>query len=314
VYEPFFPRRSESHYMFIGRLAAAGVLIAAGFICLAYDTFLELLKFFWEYNVIVAAAFWCGLKWRRATRAGAWASMLVAFTLYLLLPVGLPAIFPGLRTIEKCLATTRERIVTQHYIATKWDVEERRRGIENWNMEQASNLFPSSKPPEPLFIGESVTRDFSIAPRAIYWAEGIGEINGVKRGEGMFYPGMFLLGQFFNLTANSHALNETIRYACKILLPFLILIAVSLLTRPDDSEKIRRFFLRMRTKVRRARDEDERTVQAAYANPESTRATLLFPKSQFEFFKWDREDAIGFFGGCLLAFAVIGLLYLILHL
>lgn len=305
VYEPLFPGHGEGHYISVGRIAGIVVLVASAFICVAYDTVLEMLKFFWEYNAIVAATFWCGLKWRRATRAGAWASILTALTLFIVLPVGLPIIFPHLRTGEIFLATTKERVASQNYIVTGQDVEERQLEIENWQGPE--------NPPPSLHVGESAIRNFVIPPKAIYWAQGIKETNGVKRGEGMFYPEMFLLGQFFDLTKNPNALNETIRYCYKILLPFFILIVVSLLTRPDNSEEVRNFFLRMRTKVRLSRKEDHRAVQTAYANPESTRDSLLFPDSQFEFFKWDKEDAVGFAIGCALAFAIVGFLYIILH-
>jgi solute:Na+ symporter, SSS family len=306
VYEPLVPHRSDSHYIQVGRIAAVLILAASVLVCLGHDTVLEMLKFYWEASAIVAAAFWCGLKWRRATRLGAWASMLVAFVLYLLVPVGLPLLYPGLRTDERCLAKTRERTLRQVYAATDRDLELRQLEIDNWR--------GAGSPPPPLRVGQPVTRAFSIPPKAIYWAQGIREVDGVKRGEGIFHAEMFLLGQVVDLTANPNAFNETIRYGAKIALPFLVLIVVSLLTQPDNSPGTDRFFLRMRTQVRRDRQEDEQALQSAYANPAASRSTLLFPQSQFEFFKWDREDAVGFTVGCLLVLAVIGLLFLLLNL
>ncbi len=305
VYEPLFPGRSEKHYILAGRIAGAAVLVASAFLCIAYDTVLEMLKFFWEYNAVVAAAFWCGLKWRRATRAGAWASIVAAFTMFIALPAVLPTIFPGLRTHAQCLATTRERTITEQYVATKEDALDRQDEIAHWG--------GSGNPPPPLSAGENTSRTFTIAPRAIYWAQGIDEVNGVRRGEGMFYPEMFLLGRFVDLTKNPNALNETIRYSYKIIFPFFILITVSLLTKPGASREVEAFFLRMRVKVRPSREEDERAVQSACAEPETTRAALLFPGSQFEFMKWDREDATGFVAGCLLAGGLVSALYLLLH-
>jgi solute:Na+ symporter, SSS family len=305
VYEPLFPGRSEAHYLVVGRLAGAAVLVASAWMCIAYHTLLEMLKFFWEYNAVLAASFWCGLKWRRATRAGAWASMLTAFTLFLLLPSILPLVFPSLRTNPAFLATTREQILKQRYVASARDVQERRREIENWR--------GPGHPPPPLRVGETLAHTYSIPPRAIFWAEGIREINGSKRGEGLFRPEMVLFSRFFDPAQNPNALNETFRYAYKILLPFLVLIGISLLTKPDESREVQRFFLRMRVPVRMSRLEDERAVRAAYDIPKSTHAVLLFPNSQFEFLKWDREDAAGFLTGCLLAVAVVGLLYWVLH-
>jgi solute:Na+ symporter, SSS family len=306
VYAPLFPDRSEAHYVRVGRVAGFLVLLAGALVCLEYDTVLDMLKFYWEYNAILAAAFWCGLKWRRATRQGAWAAMVTAFILYLALPLGLPLAFPSLRTGERFLAQTRERRAATTFRATRYDVEERRQEIEHWR--------GKGTPPPSLRVGQRAVRIAYVAPKAIYWAQGIRESDGVKRGEGLFYPELYLLGQVVDLTANPRALNETLRYAYKMLLPFAVLILVSLLTRPDDSAALQRLFLRMRTPVRADRKADEAALQAAYAHPASTHARLLLPRTQLEFFKWDRQDTLGFLLGCVAALAIVALLYLILNL
>jgi SSS family solute:Na+ symporter len=305
VYQPLRPGRSEAHYVLVGRLAGGMVLLAAALLCTSFYSILEMLKFLWEFNAIIAASFWCGLKWRRATRQGAWASMLTAMTMFVVLPLSLPTIFPQMRTSEALMRTTQQRMIPQTVAATSRDVDERSRQIAGWS--------GTGSRPAPLLIGEEFSRPVIVPPKSIYWAQGIGAANGVKRGEGMFYLETWLLDQVFDLSANPHALNETMRYAYKILLPFLVLIVVSLLTAPDESESVHRFFLRMRTKVRGDRAEDERAVQAAYANPETTRACLLRPQSQLEFFKWNREDVVGFSLCVLAAFAVLSLLYCLLH-
>jgi SSS family solute:Na+ symporter len=306
VYAPLVAGRTESHYLFVGRVAGALVLIASALLCISYGTILQMLKFYWEYNALVAAAFWCGLKWRRATRAGAWASITAAFALFIAFPAGLPLVFQGLRTAPSALATTRERRVTQQYAATLHDVEQRQNEIQKGQGTGAAQA--------PLRVGEPVTRVFTVPPRSIYWAQGIREVDGVRRGEGMFYPEMYALGQLVDLTANPNALNETIRCGFRILVPFLVVIGVSLLTRRDDSEEVRRFFLRMRTKVVADRAKDREALQAAYGAPDSTRGRLLLPNTELEFFKWDKEDAGGFFVGCIVAGAVVGLLYLVLSI
>ncbi len=305
VYQSLRPGRGEAHYVLVGRLAGAMVLLAAALLCTSFYSILEMLKFIWEFNAIIAASFWCGLKWRRATRQGAWASILTAMMMFVVLPLSLPTVFPQMRTSEALMRTTRQRVIPETFAATSRDVEERGRQIAGWS--------GAGSPPAPLQIGEKFSRAVVIPPKSIYWAQGIGVAEGLKHGEGMFYVETWLLDQVFDLSANPQALNETMRYAYKILLPFLVLIVVSLLTAPDESESVRRFFLRMRTKVRADRAEDERAVRAAYANPEATRTCLLLPHSLFEFFKWNREDVIGFSLCVLTAFAVLGLLYFLLH-
>jgi hypothetical protein len=70
----------------------------------------------------------------------------------------------------------------------------------------------------------------------------------------------------------------------------------------------------MRVKVLPDKEKDAQAVQAAYSNPASTSNVLLFPESQLEFFKWDREDTMGFISGCLLVAVIFGFLYLALRL
>lgn len=305
VYQPLFPGRTESHYVLVGRICGTAVLVVAALLCTAFSTILEMLKFLWEFNAIVAATFWCGLKWRRANRTGAWASIGSSLVLFIVLPLGLPAVFPQLRSTPALLQTTQERIVQQEYTATQRDVNERQQQIANWR--------GNGPAPAPLQEGDLLTRASVVPPKSIYWSQGLEMVGGEPRGRGMLNIEMYVFGLMFDLNKNPHALNETIRYTYKILLPFLVLIIVSWLTRPTDNQEVQRFFLRMRTPVRLDRDEDERALAAAYANPEATRATLLFPNSNLEFFKWDRVDTIGFALSCLVMFGVLALLWAILN-
>jgi hypothetical protein len=305
VYGPLRPGRSERHYVLVGRVAGALVLLAAALLSTAFGSILDMLKFMWEFNAIIAASFWCGIKWRRATRQGAWASILVAATMFVALPLALPAAFPQMRTNPALLRVTQQRVIQQILVATPRDVEERARQIAGWR--------GAGRAPAPLEVGETLSRAVIIAPKSIYWEQGIAEVNGVKRGTGTFYIESWLLDHIIDLSANPHALNETLRYAYKILLPFLVLIVVSLLTARDESDSIGRFFVRMRTKVQTNRAEDDQAVLAAYAHPDRTRACLLLPRSQLEFFKWNQEDVIGFGLALFMAFIVLGLLNFLIH-
>lgn len=304
VYLPIFPGRSEAHYVLVGRISGAFFLISAGIVCVSFDTMLSLMKYLWEFNAVIAASFWCGVKWRGATRIGAWTSVLVSLLLFTVAPAVLPAIAPGLRLAESTLQQTESRVVQVEYRATRHDVLERAELIANWS---------GSEPvPAPLVEGERFTRAAAVAPRAIYWSGGIGLRDGRRAGEGLFFPDLFLLGQIFDLERNPYALNETIRYWVKILLPFIILISVSLLFPREPEPEVKRFFLRMRTKVRADRAEDEAALARSYANPAGTTGVLMFPHTRFEFQKFERTDvyglAVGFAGVLLLLALFYGVL------
>jgi SSS family transporter len=80
IYRPFIaPRRSQSHYVGVGRVAA--VLTVAGGVAIAYklDNVIQGLELLWMVPALMGVTFWAGLFWRKATTAGAWAGTLLAF-------------------------------------------------------------------------------------------------------------------------------------------------------------------------------------------------------------------------------------------
>jgi energy-coupling factor transporter transmembrane protein EcfT len=87
----------------------------------------------------------------------------------------------------------------------------------------------------------------------------------------------------------------------------LILIVVSLLTRPTDPARVARFYVRLKTPVAPTLAQDAVAVEAGYAQPTHLDHTKLFPHSNWEFTKWDRMDALGFLGCC--AFVGVILLF-----
>ena len=72
-------RKSESHYVNVGRVAAAVVVAGGVFFAYRFESVLKGLELFWKLSAMMGIAFWAGLFWRRATTAGAWAGTLVAF-------------------------------------------------------------------------------------------------------------------------------------------------------------------------------------------------------------------------------------------
>lgn len=307
VYMPLFPGRGEAHYLKVGRWAGALFLIPGAVLTTSFDTVFEMLKFLWEFNAVVAASFWCGLKWRRATRQGAWSSITVAMLVFMILPFLLPAIMPGMRTDPALQRQTEQRVIMHTSAATPRDVEERAQRIAAWSGDPAGA-------PAPLAPGDTIERPLIIRPRSLYWAQGLQTVAGEISGRGLFRVETWALDQFADLTRYPYAVNETLRYLVKILLPFLVLIIVSWLTPAPNSPEVTRFFLRMRTVVRRDRAEDARAVEYAYAHPESTEAGRLLPGTNLEFFKWNRRDLVGFIIAFIAVFGVVGLLYTLLSL
>jgi SSS family solute:Na+ symporter len=278
LYRPVRPGRSDGHYVAVGR--ASGILFLAGSALIAtqFDALFDLLKLTWEFFVIFSAAFWLGLKWRRANRAGAWASILVTASVFYAIPLALPAVIPGLRTNPTLALETRPREVAR---------------VHQGQLSDES--------------GRAVT----LSARSIFWSQGlVPDSSGNRVGRGYPYLDLLLLHTMgFDLQGNSAAFNETIRVAIRLLLPFAMLAAVSTLTSRDDQALIDRFFVKMRTRVTSGGGAaDSANLALALRNPNHLREMKVFPDSDWEIYKWSRSDAAGFALSIGLVLAILGLL------
>lgn len=80
IYRPFIARdRTAAHYVWVGRVFAAVVVVSSILYALFLDSVVTGLETFWRVQAMMGIPFWIGIFWRRATAAGAWASTLVAF-------------------------------------------------------------------------------------------------------------------------------------------------------------------------------------------------------------------------------------------
>jgi SSS family solute:Na+ symporter len=316
VYLPLVHGKSERHYVWMGRLFGAMFLVGGAIIATQFDNILEILKFVWEFFVIFAAAFWLGLKWRRANRQGAWASILLTMVLFYFLPVVLPQLFPSLRQNETLLIQTQPAPVVRTYVARDAEVNERNKEIERWQILSQKGQT-NVDCPTPLMVGESFVKTFNLPSKSVFWTKqpAISK-NGVLEARGYFFPELILLQKLgMKLQNQPYALNETIRMMVRLLFPFLMLILVSLLTKPNNDEITSRFFLKMRTRVRGFGSEtDVEDVEAAYANPEKTKAMLLFPNTSLEVYKWNKQDIVGFLISIGVVFVVLGTLFMAVNI
>lgn len=306
IYRPLFPGRPEKHYVFVGRIAGAGVVIGGALIATQFDTILQLLKLWWELNVMVAAVFWLGMKWRRATRPAAWCSMLLTMVLFFLLPIFVPMVMPSLRTSDAMLKTTQPREIVRQYVAGQMEVSQRQEEIEQWQIDAVD-----SEKPEPLTAGQTYAKTFHLPSKPIFWTMGIKvDSNGEKYGSGMLSLELVLLNKLgVDLQKNPYALNETIRILIRTFTPFIILILVSFLTRRDDKTRLDRFYVKMKTQVHVDPDEDVRQMELSYADPSRFDHRKLLPKSDWEFDRWTKTDTIGF--GISTVVAVLVVFFLI---
>ncbi len=292
LYKGFVPGKSESHYLMVGRIFGIVFIFGAGALALGFNSILTLLKFVWGFFAVFAATFWLGMLWRRASRNAAWASILTTAALFLVIPAFLPVIFPGVRANEALLQSTPSRVVERFYTATEADARPQ-----------------ATTEGEAIAVGETFAKTFEISGRSVFWDQGIIlDDDGRKSGKGMFNLDLWILNQLgVPVESYVYAGNESIRFVLRIVIPFGVLFAFSLLRRPVASPKLDTFYAKLRTPVTQNKEQDAILLQENLNNPEQARSLKVFPDSQWEILRWSKSVYVGFFGTC----AVSGLLLVI---
>ena len=75
-YAHALPNRSHTHYLWVGRASAGGLLILGILLALSAESVTQLVRGSVKVIGLLGAAFWLGVVWRRANAAAVWASFL----------------------------------------------------------------------------------------------------------------------------------------------------------------------------------------------------------------------------------------------
>jgi SSS family solute:Na+ symporter len=229
-----------------------------------------------------------------------------------MLPTVIPALAPSLKTDIYLLKMTNPAPIERYYTARQMDVKERQEEIQKWQALHAEGKVDESCP-EAIEAGQRFGKVYRLPPKSIFWQLGVKKKgNGQLAGHGMLNLELLLLDKMgWDLSRNSYALNETLRVLFRTIVPFLFLIVVGLATRPEEKTKLDRFYAKMKTPVLVDRELDRKALELAYAEPSHYMTRKLFPNSNWEFEKWNREDGWGFVISVLVAVALVGALFLI---
>jgi len=90
IYSVYFAKkRSESHYLFVGRTVS--LFIVAGGLAFAFflPGVIKALELFWQLPALMGIPFWLGIFWRRANPASVWVSFLAAATTFIVMEMDL---------------------------------------------------------------------------------------------------------------------------------------------------------------------------------------------------------------------------------
>jgi SSS family solute:Na+ symporter len=133
-------------------------------------------------------------------------------------------------------------------------------------------------------------------------------------GRGRFHLELYLLDL---IGADVSEWTTSSRFAARFFFnafsPFLLLIGLSLITRPPERSRLDWFFGKMKTPVAPSRAADEAELELTRQNPARFDHLKLFPNSAWEFTRWNRVDAIGFLVCCAASAAIIGLFWALLR-
>jgi len=296
LYQPLRPKRSESHYLNVGRLVILAVLAGSIAVALYVDNLLVLFKYFISLPAVFGAAIWLGFLWRRLTRAAVILQVIACLLVYALLPNLVP-LSDTLAGRESLLARTAPRRVEIRTGALAEDVAAGR----------------------ARQVGETITRPRVIEPVGIYFEKVVRtdptRADSPRRGMGRFHAEIWLLslaGVDFGGCTKADLVAT--RFAFDALFPFLLLFLLSACTRPVGKGHLDRFFARQATPVQPTPEADRRALAAAEAHPERWEQLKLRPGSNWEIRRPGRVDWLGFGGSWAMVAFICLLLYLLANL
>jgi len=296
LYKPFYPDKSEKHYLAVGRVVIGATLVGGIGIALVVDNLLELFQYIISIPAIFGASVWLGFIWRRVTK---WAVIVQVATCLAVYAV-IPNLFPAIDSIKHNPALIVETQPRETTIRTKALLSDVNAGLA-------------------VKIGEKIEKNVTIAPVGIFFdkvaRENPDDMASPKVGVDRFHAEIWVISWFgFDLTHLSKAQLVAMRFFFDALFPFLLLFLLSIFTRPVSRGLLDQFFAKMHTPVQLTPEEDEAALVKARANFGQFESEKMFPHSQWEFRKWKRVDYIGFFGSWVLVGLVILLLWTVVSI
>lgn len=325
---------SEKECLNVARVTGLVIIVGASAIALWMADVFGQFKLAVELPILFAAPFWIGMFWRRANSRAVWITIAFSVIFFFLLPPLLPKLVPDMRSNPGLTQPTYLVTRTTTRTVTAADVARHEAWVEATADAAGDESILKNIGPEPPSAAEGETAAFVVKTggKPIFWRDGltpVGEVSletveerqegdtailvqrftNAHEGVGAFNLDFLLyywLG--IDLSKASKATIETLRLPPRLLLPFLVLILASLVTRRESEEVLDRYYAKMRTVVDPDPEIDRRNLEDAYANPKKYEAMRLFPKTDWEFVRPRRIDVVGFLVSVAVCFLIVGLL------
>lgn len=99
-YQHAVPNASDRHYLWVGRAASAGILIAGILVATFAGSVTQLVTFAFQMIGLMGGAFWMGVLWRRTNPFGVWVSFLATLWVWLV-TIWDPTLLSGIPLLQQ---------------------------------------------------------------------------------------------------------------------------------------------------------------------------------------------------------------------
>ncbi|MDZ7331272.1 MAG: sodium:solute symporter family protein [candidate division KSB1 bacterium] len=296
IFLPLVPQASEKLQIIVGRLVIFVVMFSTIYFAKMVDDIFVVFKYVLSIGTIIGPALWLVYFWRRLTTKAVVVQMLLSIMLTVVVPNLVPSINNNRENPKLTIQTVgREEVIQAP--ATAEDVKAGRASFEGQLIEQRKVY-----PPTGIYF-ETVARKNPDDP------------NSPLEGRGIFRVQLYLISMMgFDLTHLTKAQLATLSNIFDIIFPFIILILVSLITKPNSEKVLREFYACIHTPAHADQTEDARRVKEAIEHPELVEKNKLFPGTNWEFWKPTKQDIWGFVICWLLVGLIIWLYTIIMKI
>ncbi len=298
IYKPLIPNKSEEHYLLVGRISIAFILLGGIVVALYVNNLLELFKYIISIPAIFGASIWLGFIWRRLTKTAVFVQVAICIIIYAFIP----NLFQSLDSVTHNPYFLRETEQREVMIET-----------ERRPKKMCRNGLASE-------TGQQITKQHVMEPNGIFFDRVVridpSDPDSPKMGYGALPCGIMVplvvRNGFFRVQQSATGRHTVFFFTA--LFPFVLLFGLSFVTRPEKKTLLDRFFAKMHTPVQPSEEEEVAALEHSYNHPDKFENDKIWQGSSWEICKPSKSDYIGFGGSWLLVGVVIFLLWAMVNI
>ncbi len=297
VYSYVVTDKARQQGVLVGRLTVVVVLVFGMCVALGMNDIVSFINVQLTVNVPWGAAIVFMFFWRRLSRAAVWWCVGISAVFTIVVPYSVQHV-PALSRSPALILKSEPRAVT-HTVAAP--------GESLRDIARARNVGPEklarfNKLPVDAMLTQGTELVVVPAPASepIYFAKIVRvnpeDLDSPQTGVGRFNFEAWLLEQagVVDLRHKTPADLTAVQFFFDGILPFVVLIVVSFLTKAPPREKVNYFFGKMKTPVGATPELEAAAMEETRLHPDRFDHTKLFPHSSWECTKWDKTDTVGF--------------------